>query len=98
MGAAERYDEHAEECLGLSKSVADPTWRAQLVAMSAQWRKLAELESVRKAQEGDTSHRARCAQEIASYNSRLVRPDRRDPREDSGQMEGWEAALLHLGC
>jgi hypothetical protein len=38
MGRAGRYREHSEECLAFSKSIADPIWRAQLVAMAAQWR------------------------------------------------------------
>jgi hypothetical protein len=45
MGRAERYREHAEQCWEFSKSVDDPTWRAQLVAMAAQWRELADWES-----------------------------------------------------
>jgi len=44
MSRAERYREHAYECLAFSKSVADPAWRAQLVAMAAQWREFAERE------------------------------------------------------
>jgi hypothetical protein len=44
MGRAERYRERAEECLVFSKSIADPMWRAQLVAIAAQWREFAELE------------------------------------------------------
>jgi hypothetical protein len=46
MDRAEQYREHAEECLAFSKSVADPMWRAQLVAMAAQWREFAERECV----------------------------------------------------
>jgi hypothetical protein len=42
MGRAERYREHAEECMAFSKSITDPIWRAQLVAMAAQWRDFAE--------------------------------------------------------
>jgi hypothetical protein len=45
MGRAEWYREHAEECLAFSKSIADPKWRAQLVAIAAQWREFAERES-----------------------------------------------------
>ena len=44
MGKAERYLEHAEECLEFSKSMTDPMWRTQLVAIAAQWRKAAEWE------------------------------------------------------
>jgi hypothetical protein len=44
MGRAERYREHGEECLAFSKSVDDPIWQAQLVAMAAQWRELADRE------------------------------------------------------
>jgi hypothetical protein len=44
MGRAERYREHADQCWEFSKSVDDPTWRAQLVAMAAQWRELADRE------------------------------------------------------
>jgi hypothetical protein len=44
MGRAERYREHADECLAFSASIDDPIWRAQLVAMAAQWRDLAARE------------------------------------------------------
>jgi hypothetical protein len=44
LGRAERYREHAEECLAFSKSIADPILQAQLIAMAAQWRELAERE------------------------------------------------------
>jgi len=44
MDRAERYREHAQECLAFAKSMADPTWRTQLVAMAAQWREFAERE------------------------------------------------------
>jgi hypothetical protein len=45
MGRAELYREHAEECLAFAKSIADPMWRAQCLAMAAQWREFAERES-----------------------------------------------------
>jgi hypothetical protein len=44
MDRAERYREHAEECLAFSRSIDDPIWRAQLVAIAAQWREFAERE------------------------------------------------------
>jgi hypothetical protein len=46
MDKAERYLEHAEECLAFAKSVADPIWRAQLIAMAAQWRGFAARKEV----------------------------------------------------
>jgi hypothetical protein len=48
MDKAERYLEHAEECLAFAKSVADPIWRTQLFAMAAQWRGFAARETARQ--------------------------------------------------
>jgi hypothetical protein len=69
MGKAERYLDHAEECLAFAKSVADPIWRAQLVAMAAQWRAFA-------ARETEVSERARqptrnrgCVERMNSHQS-----------------------------
>jgi hypothetical protein len=45
MDRAERYREHAAECLAFSKSIDDSIWRARLVAIAAQWRKIAEQEA-----------------------------------------------------
>jgi hypothetical protein len=61
MGRAERYREHAEQCWEFSKSVDDPTWRAQLMAMAAQWRELAEreFEIASRAQQTNTNRPAR---------------------------------------
>jgi hypothetical protein len=57
MGKAERYLEHAQECLAFAKSVADPIWRAQLVAMAAQWRGFAARET--EVSEGRDDRRER---------------------------------------
>jgi hypothetical protein len=51
MNRAERYREHAKECLAFSTSVADPMWRAQLLSVAAQWHELAQCEIARNVQQ-----------------------------------------------
>ena len=45
MGKAEKYREHAAECLALAKTVADQEWRRHLIGIAEQWLELADLET-----------------------------------------------------
>jgi hypothetical protein len=58
MDRAENYREHAAECLALAKTIGDPHWRAQLMAIAAQWLELADQKSERTRPEHEPRQRS----------------------------------------
>ena len=64
MGRTELYRERATECLAFAKTVLDPTWRTQLIAMAARWRELAD-----RASESDLSNTGMCGSTPRSSTS-----------------------------
>jgi hypothetical protein len=51
MSKAERYRQHADECSAFARTIYDPLWRGQLLAIAAQWRECAKRDSVEKRAE-----------------------------------------------
>jgi hypothetical protein len=88
MNRAEQYRERAEECVAFSTSIADPTWRAQLLSVAAAWHKLAdwEFEIARRAQQatrdGDRIERTKSWPQFA-------------PEDDQAKTQGASAAQSH---